>query len=147
MIPKEVFEQTLLELFKPIRPFLEDPAVSEIMINGPFRILVERRGRIDRTLARFSSREALVAALRNLAQYVGRHFDNERQILEAHLPDGSRVEAVLPPAAPDGPMVAIRRFFRETLTMDRLLELRSITEAAATTLSALVACKQHIILA
>ncbi len=147
MIPKEVFEQTLLSFFEPIKPFLDDASVSEIMINGPFDIYIERKGRLHKTEAKFASHYALAAALRNLAQYVGRHVDEERPILEARLPDGSRVEAVMPPAAPDGPSVAIRRFFKETLTVKRLLDFGSFTQDAADCMEALVACKQNIVVA
>lgn len=147
MIPKEVFEQTLLGFFDPIRPFLDDPTVSEIMINGPDLIFIEKKGQIHRTNAKFSSQYALMSALRNLAQYVGRHVDEQRPILEARLPDGSRVEAILPPAAPDGPHVAIRRFFRETLTIERLLAFGSMTPDAAEFLSAVVGCKLNVIVA
>jgi pilus assembly protein CpaF len=147
MIPRQVFQQTLLEFLAPIGHYLDDPTVTEIMINGPRTIYIERRGRIETTDRAFASREALLAALRNLAQYVGRHFDAERPILEAHLPDGSRIEAILPPAAPDGPSVSIRRFFRETLTMARLLAFESLTPAAARLLEVLVACRQNIIVA
>ncbi|MCS6799505.1 MAG: CpaF family protein [Myxococcota bacterium] len=147
MIPREVFEQTLLGFFEPVRAYLEDPSVSEVMINGPFEVWIERAGRLHRTEARFASHEALLAAIRNLAQYVGRTVDEERPILEARLPDGSRVEAILPPASPDGPSVAIRRFFRETLTIDRLIAFGSLTEDAAQLLRALVGCKQNILVA
>jgi pilus assembly protein CpaF len=147
VIPKEVFEQTLLMFLEPVRPFLDDASVSEVMINGPDQIFIERKGKLYLTEARFASRESLTAAMRNLAQFVGRHIDEQRPILEARLPDGSRVEAVLPPAAPDGPMVAIRRFFRETLTIDRLIEFGSFTPDAAQLLRAIVAVKQNIIVA
>ena len=100
---------------------LDDPAVSEVMINGPFDIYIEKKGKLHKTDAKFDSHYALTAALRNLAQFVGRHIDEQRPILEARLPDGSRVEAVLPPASPDGPSVAIRRFSKETLTIEKLL--------------------------
>jgi len=147
MIPQEVFEQTLLSFLEPIRPYLEDASVSEVMINGYKTIYVERKGKLTRTEAVFSSREALEAALRNLAQFVGRHVDSNRPILEARLPDGSRVEAVFPPAAPDGPCVAIRRFAKETLTIKKLVGFGSLTEDASALLSALVAIKQNIIVA
>ena len=98
IIPKEVFEETLLQFLAPIRPYLDDPAVSDIMINGPFQIYVEKKGQLHLTPARFETREALVAALRNAAQYVGKHIDELKPILEGRLPDGSRIEAILPPA-------------------------------------------------
>jgi len=146
-IPKDVFEHTLLNFLAPIKPFLDDPSVSEVMINGPDQIFIERKGKLTLTDARFASRDALTAALRNLAQFVGRHVDEHRPILEARLPDGSRVEAVLPPAAPDGPHVAIRRFFRETLTVDRLVGFGSFSPEAADFLRSVIAVKENTIVA
>jgi pilus assembly protein CpaF len=146
-IPKEVFEETLLQFLEPIRPFLEDPGVSDIMINGPNQIYVEKKGQLHLTGARFETREALVAALRNAAQFVGKHVDEMKPILEGRLPDGSRIEAVLPPAAPDGPCVSIRRFFKETLTVQRLIGFGAMSEEVATTLQALVVSKLNILVA
>ena len=68
MIPREIFEQTILGFFEPIRPFLDDASVSEVMINGPEEIWIERKGRLSKTDARFSSHEALMSALRNLSE-------------------------------------------------------------------------------
>ncbi len=147
MIPREVFAETLLQFFAPIRPFLEDPIVADIMINGPDQIYVERKGKLELTDARFETREALVAALRNAAQFVGKHIDEERPILEGRLPDGSRIEAILPPAAPDGPCVSIRRFFKETLTVERLIGFGAMTEEAGISLHAFVAGKLNVLVA
>src|SRR5207342_411903 len=82
MIPKQMFEQTVPQFFAPIAPFLADPTVSEVMINGPDRIYVERKGMLELTSARFPTREALLAALRNLSQYVGKPLSEEHPILE-----------------------------------------------------------------
>ncbi len=147
MIPKDVYEQTLLQFLEPVRPYLQDPTVSEVMINGPDQIYVERKGKLYKTDARFSTREALVAAMRNLAQFVGRHVDEHRPILEARLPDGSRVEAVLPPAAPDGPHVAIRRFLKSSLSMDQLIGFGSLTPDAAEFLQVVVLLKRNVLVA
>ena len=147
IIPKEVFEETLLQFLAPIRPFLDDPAVSDIMINGPFQIYVEKKGMLHLTNARFETREALVAALRNAAQFVGKHIDELKPILEGRLPDGSRIEAILPPAAPDGPCVSIRRFFKETLTVERLVNFGALTPDVASALQALVVSKLNILIA
>jgi pilus assembly protein CpaF len=147
VIPREVFAETLLQFFGPVRPYLEDPSVSEVMINGPEQIFIERKGKLERVEAKFSSREALMAALRNAAQYVGKTVDEHRPILEGHLPDGSRIEAVLPPAAPDGPHVAIRRFFKETLTVERLIGFGAMTQDCAVALHAFVASKLNILVA
>lgn len=146
-IPKEVFEETLLQFFTPIRPFLEDPAVSDIMINGPNQIYVEKKGQLHLTGARFETREALIAALRNAAQFVGKHIDELKPILEGRLPDGSRIEAVLPPAAPDGPCVSIRRFFKETLTVQKLVNFGAMTEEVMHALQALVVSKLNVLVA
>jgi pilus assembly protein CpaF len=147
VIPREVFAETIAQFFEPIRELLDDPTVADIMINGPDEIYVERKGVLELTTARFSSREALEAALRNAAQFVGKSIDPERPILEGRLPDGSRIEAVLPPAAPDGPTVSIRRFFKETLTVARLIALGAMTEEVAATLHAIVASKQNVVVA
>jgi pilus assembly protein CpaF len=146
-IPKEVFEETLLQFLSPIRPYLDDPSVSDIMINGPHQIYVEKKGQLHLTTARFETREALVAALRNAAQYVGKHVDEMKPILEGRLPDGSRIEAILPPAAPDGPCVSIRRFFKETLTVEKLVSFGALTPDVATALQALVVSKLNILIA
>jgi len=147
MIPKAVFEETVLQFFGPVRAFLDDPAVSEIMINGPNQIYIERKGMLELTEAKFANREALMAALRNLSQYVGKHLNDERPILEGRFPDGSRVEALIPPVAPDGPSVSIRRFFKETLTMQRLIDFGSMTPVAAKSLEAFVVGKTNLLVA
>ncbi len=147
MIPKAVFEETLLQFFGPVRQYLEDATISEIMINGPDQIFVERKGQLELVPAKFASKEALLAALRNLSQYVGKHIDEAHPILEGRLPDGSRVEALIPPVAPEGPHVAIRRFFKETLTVDRLVGFGSLTGIAAQSLEAMVISKLNIMVA
>ncbi len=147
MIPTKIFEKTLLSFFAPIRPYLDDPTVSEIMINGPDRIYVERGGILSLVDARFDGKDALTAAIRNLSQYVGKPVSAARPILEGRMPDGSRVEAILPPIAPDGPHVSIRRFFKEALTVERLVGFDSLTQSAADALQAFVVAKCNILVA
>lgn len=147
IIPKEVFNETIMQFLEPVRKYLEDPSVSEVMINGPNQIYIERKGQLELVPAKFESKEALYAALRNMAQYVGKHIDEFRPILEGRLPDGSRVEAVLPPAAPDGPHVAIRRFSKETLTVEKLINFGAMPEDAAVALHAFVASKLNVLVA
>jgi pilus assembly protein CpaF len=147
VIPREVYEETLLQFFAPIRPFLEDPSVSEVMINGPDQIFIERKGKLYKTDATFDSKESLISVLRNAAQFVGKQIDESRPILEGRLPDGSRIEALIPPVAPEGPFVSIRRFFQETLTVDRLIGFGSLTQDAAQTLEAMVIAKLNIVVA
>jgi pilus assembly protein CpaF len=147
MIPREVFLETIGEFLEPIKPLLDDPTVADIMINGPDKIYAERRGNVEYTGLRFESREALESALRNVAQYAGRVVDRDRPILEGRLPDGSRIEAVFPPIAPEGPSVSIRRFFKETLDVARLIRFGAMTEEVAAFLEALVGSKNNVVIA
>jgi pilus assembly protein CpaF len=147
MTSRAFFEQTLLGFLAPVRPYLDDATVTEVMINGPFEIFVERNGRLERTPARFENREALIAAVRNLSQYVGKVVSEDQPILEGRLPDGSRIEAILPPASHDGPHVSIRRFAREMLTIDRLVARGALSSAAARALGAYVRGKVNILVA
>ncbi len=147
MIPEQVFVDTLLAFLAPIRAYLDDPAVSEIMINGPDRVYVEKKGKLERIDARFPNDEALMAALRNVAQFTGKQVDEFHPILEARLPDGSRVQAVVPPASFGGATVAIRRFSRALFGIERLIDMGALTSDAASTLGALVVAKLNIIVA
>lgn len=147
MIPNEVYERTIRGFLGPVGKLLDDESVTEVLVNGAERIFVEQKGRLTETDLRFESPERLVSALRVIAQFVDRPFDEEHPILEARLPDGSRVEALLPPVSPDGPSVAIRRFSKETLSVARLIEFDALTEDALETLRAFVECKQNIVVA
>jgi pilus assembly protein CpaF len=147
MIPNHIYEGTLRSYFAPVVPFLDDPTVSEIMINGPDQVFIERRGRLELTGVRFAGREALLAALSNLSQFVGKPIDEQHPILEGRLPDGSRVEAIIPPASPDGPSISIRRFSRDTLTIERLVSFYAMTELAARALRVMVAAKLNVVIA
>lgn len=145
-VERAIYEQTVLSFFAPIQALLADPRVSEVMINGPRRVYIERAGKLELTGATFPSDAALYAALRNLSQFIGKVVDEEHPILEGRMPDGSRVEAVLPPVSPDGAMVSIRRFSRETLTIERLVGLDSLTRAAAEALAAFVASRVNLLI-
>lgn len=147
MIPEIVFSHSILGFFDPVRRYLDDPSVTEVMINGPGKIFIERKGRLTKVEEVFPNVKSLYAALRNTAQYTGKHVDEERPILEGRLPDGSRVAAVLPPAGNGGPYVAIRRFFGEKLTMQKLLELESITPDGMDMVRVLIESKQNVVIA
>ena len=146
-IPHYVFDQTVAMLFGPIASFLDGDAVSEIMINGHDEVYVEKQGRLHLTDSRFASEHDLMSALRNLSQFVGRELNAQQPILEARLPDGSRVQAVIPPAAPSGPVVSIRRFRRRQLTLQRLIELGSVPNEISTLLQSIVDRKLNVIIA
>ena len=146
-IPRHVFDQTVASLFAPVVPFLEGDEVSEIMINGHDEIYVEKSGRLYLTGSEFASEHALMSALRNLSQFVGRELNTRQPILEARLPDGSRVEAIIPPAAPYGPVVCIRRFRRKQLTLSRLVDLGAFSRDTAGLLRAILARKENVLVA
>jgi pilus assembly protein CpaF len=145
-LPAEA-DTAVLEVLAPVRPFLDDPSVREVVIHGPDRIYVERRGRLERVPAAFADDAALLTAIRSLSPHLGGDADESRPILEGRLPDGSRVVAVLSPVAHDGPHVAIRRPRREPWTVGRLVELGSLTSVAASALEAMVVAKLNILVA
>lgn len=145
-VPLHVFEQTIRALLAPIACFLDADDVDEIMINGHQEIYVERRGRLHLTGNRFPSEHALMTALRNLSQYVGRDLNPEQPILEARLPDGARVEAIIPPAARGGPSVCIRRFPKSHLTFEQLVEIGAITPQSAGILQDMVVRKRNVVI-
>lgn len=107
--PIQLYCETLAHLLEPIQPFLTDAGVTEIMINGPGEIYIERAGRLELTEARFANDDCLRAALRNIAQFVGKRLIPEQPSLEARLPDGSRVHIVQPPASRKGLCATIRK--------------------------------------
>ncbi|MFG0320649.1 MAG: CpaF family protein [Planctomycetota bacterium JB042] len=129
----------------PLVPLLEDESISEIMINGPKDIFVERGGRIELVDASFEDEAALLAAARNIAQFVGKAVDQDEPILDGRLPDGSRVCIVLHPMAARGTSVNIRRFLRKAVTPDFLLEKGAITEEALEFMLLCVKGEQNII--
>jgi len=131
--------------FAPVRAYLEDDEVSEVMINGPRQIYVERKGRLMAAQERFSSEQALEAAVMNVARSVGRLFDKDNPRLDARLPDGSRVHAVMPPLCRAGTVVAIRKFRKERLSMEQLIQFGSLSEDAAHLLSMVVKLGKNLI--
>lgn len=114
----------------PLVPLLRDESISEIMVNGPADIYIERGGRIEQADVRFRDEEALLAAASNIAQYVGKTISKEDPILDGRLPDGSRVCIVLPPIAAAGTSINIRRFLRRAVTPQFLLDRKAITSEA-----------------
>ncbi len=147
MIPARVYEETLLQFFAPVRQYLTDPSVSEVMMNGPNQVYIERGGLLELTPAKFPSEAAMVAALRNAAQFVGKHVDDSSPILEGRLPDGSRLQGLIRPVATTGPYISIRRFFQSKLTLDHLIQSGSLSPLAAETLTTLVKSKLNVIVA
>lgn len=140
-----VFQQTLASFFAPLSPLLEDDSVSEVLVNRYDEIYVERNGLLERTTCSFSSECRLMSALRNLSQYVGRSLSRGTPILEARLPDGSRVEAVIPPACVGGASLTVRRFRNESATLQWLVDRGTMSMGTAELLQSMVAAKKNLI--
>ncbi len=126
-----VFADAIATLLAPISDLLKDPSVSEIMINGPFEIFIEKKGLVFRAPNKFPDDEALLAAFRAVAQSVGRVVDADNPRLDARLPDGSRIAVVLPPMAKAGVTVAIRKFSEEKLGLKDLINFGSLSPDGA----------------
>ena len=117
--------------YGPIQTFLEDPSVTEVMVLSDKCIYVEREGRLVLTEARYVSQEHLRSVIERIVSAVGRRIDESSPTVDARLPDGSRVNAVIPPLAVDGPQLTIRKFSRTRLLVPDLVELRSLTFSLA----------------
>jgi len=122
----------------PIERFLDDPTVSEVMVNATDFIYVERHGVIESTDARFLSSDHLRRVIERIVAQVGRRIDESSPMVDARLADGSRVNAVIPPLAVDGPMLTIRKFSRDPLQVDDLVGLGTLTPGLAAMVSACV---------
>jgi pilus assembly protein CpaF len=142
-----VFEASLAYFLEPIAKFLEDESVTEIMVNGHECIFVERRGRLEHVSARFDDEDALISAIHNLTQYVGRDISPEQPILDARLPSGSRVHAVIPPASRTGPCLTIRKFRADVLSLDDVVRMGTLPADAREFLEICIALHKNIVVA
>jgi len=142
---EDIFSQTLREHLAPLAPALSDASVSDILVNGAEEIFIEKQGRLFRTEMRFDDERALDAAVRNVAQFVGKTVTAEEPLLDARLPDGSRVTVILPPVARKGIYMAIRKFQREVMHMQRLIQLDTVDTESAQFLTACVMSSRNII--
>lgn len=127
-----------------LQPLVDDPSVTEIMINGPNQIFVEQNGRLFRKNVSFGSNEKLENVIQNIVSKVNRTVNESTPIVDARLQDGSRVNVVLPPIALNGPTVTIRKFPESPFTVEQLIKLGSITEEVAEVLHRMVRAKYNI---
>jgi pilus assembly protein CpaF len=133
--------------FGPIQPLLDDPHISEVMVNSPDKVFIERSGKLERSAIRFSSDTEVLRVIDRIILPLGRRIDPENPTVDARLPDGSRVNAVVPPVALDGPSITIRKFSKERLRVDDLIRLGSLTEHMAQFIEACVVAKLNIVVA
>ena len=130
----------------PLEPLLADPSVSDILVNGAHQVYVERGGKLQKTDVSFSNDEHLMKIIDKIVSRVGRRVDESSPMVDARLPDGSRVNAIIPPLALDGPLLSIRRFAVVPLTMNDLLEKRALTPVLGQLLAAMVRAKMNILI-
>jgi pilus assembly protein CpaF len=132
--------------YGPIEPFLADPEVTEVMVNNHHTIYIERRGLIEETEVRFGSERHLLQVIDRIVAQTGRRIDESSPMVDARLPDGSRVNAIIPPLAITGPSLTIRKFSRDPLTMDDLVAFGSLSHQAAAFLEACVEGKLNVLI-
>lgn len=130
----------------PIEPLLADPRVSDILVNGPHQIFVERRGRLESTAIRFEDEQHLLRVIDRIVSRVGRRIDEMSPMVDARLPDGSRVNAVIAPLALDGPLLAIRRFAVQAWTMQDLVAGQTLSAPMADWLVGLVRARTNLLI-
>lgn len=130
----------------PLEPLLADPTVSDILVNNFERVFVERAGRLERTDVSFHDNEHLMKIIDKVASRMGRRIDESSPMVDARLPDGSRVNAIIPPLAIDGPSMSIRRFSVDPLRAEDLLAYKTMTPAMSHLLRALVQSKVNIVI-
>ena len=130
----------------PIEPLLADPTVSDILVNGPGKVYVERHGRIELTDVVFSDAAHLMKVIDKIVSRIGRRIDESSPMVDARLPDGSRVNAIIPPLALDGPLLSIRRFAVVPMRVEDLIKNKSLTPELAQLLAGMVRAKMNILI-
>jgi len=147
-IRDQVFHDVLDELlgYGVLTELLNDPEVSEIMVNGPDKIYIERHGKIQKTTINLENNEQVLRLIDRIILPLGRHIDSESPTVDARLPDGSRVNAVIPPVSIDGPTITIRKFQKDKLSVQQLIDYGSLTPFMAEFLKSCVVAKLNIII-
>jgi pilus assembly protein CpaF len=140
----EVLDETFG--FGPLEVLLKDPTISDILVNGPSKIYVERRGKLEKTDVKFRDNEHLLQIIDRIVSKVGRRVDETSPMVDARLPDGSRVNAIIPPLALDGPSMSIRRFGANPLKLEDLLNYKAFTPEMAMLMEACIKARLNLII-
>lgn len=133
-------------LLAPIRALLDDETVNDILINGPENVFIERRGKLEKTNVTFPSGTEVLKIAEAIASYVGRVFDPKRPLLDARLPDGSRVNIIAPPLAVDGVTISIRKFAKSSITLDMMAANGNVSAGLAELLKVIGKCRMNVII-
>ena len=147
-VREKLFREVLDEIigFGPIQPLLDDDAISEVMVNGPKHVYIERKGKIIKSEVIFENNDHVLRVIERIIAPLGRTVDADHPTVDARLPDGSRVNAVILPVAIDGPSITIRKFSKGRLSVDQLVKFGSMTDTMAEFLRACVIAKLNIII-
>ncbi len=142
-----LYQDVLYEVtgFGPIEPLLQQEDISEVMVNGPYQVYVERKGKITLTDVYFLDDDHVLRVIDRIIKPLGRKVDRSWPMVDARLPDGSRVNAIIPPCAIDGPSITIRKFSKNKLTVKDLIRFGSLTEGMAEFLRACVVSRLNIV--
>jgi pilus assembly protein CpaF len=140
----EVLDETFG--FGPLEMLLKDPTVSDILVNGPHKIYVERRGKLEKTDVKFRDNDHLLQIIDRIVSKIGRRVDESSPMVDARLPDGSRVNAIIAPLSLDGPSMSIRRFGANPLKLEDLLNFKAFTPEVAMLLEACIKARLNIII-
>jgi len=147
-VRNQVFKEVLDELlgYGPIQPLLEDDEISEIMVNGPKKVYIEKGGQLIKTPITFEDDAHVIRVIERIVQPLGRKIDSDNATVDARLPDGSRVNAVVPPVAIDGPSLTIRKFRKQKLSIEQLIEFGSLTPGMSDFLRACVIARLNTVI-
>lgn len=144
---QRLYEQIAAEIlgFGPLQPLLEDDTISEIMVNGPKNIYVERKGKLVRVPVTFEGNDHVMRIIDRIVAPLGRRIDESSPYVDARLPDGSRVNAVIPPISLVGPTLTIRKFSKNPITVEQLIQFGTVTPEAIEFLKAAVIARVNIV--
>ncbi|MEY4721090.1 MAG: hypothetical protein RIQ46_815 [Pseudomonadota bacterium] len=145
---EELVDEVMDELLGlgPIEPLLKDDSVTDILVNGHDHVFVERHGLLELTSTRFQDDRHLLRIIQKIVSAVGRRIDESSPYVDARLADGSRVNAIIPPLAIDGPALSIRKFARKWISIDRLIELDSLPATMAEVMKAIVGSRRNVLI-
>jgi pilus assembly protein CpaF len=147
-LQRVIFQDVMNDMlgYGPIQPLLDDPEVSEVMVNGPKKVFVEKKGKLIRTNIAFDDDAHVLRIIESIILPLGRRVDADSPSVDARLPDGSRVNAIVPPVAIDGPSITIRKFPKDKLRIETMVEYGSLTQSMAEFLRACVLARLNILI-
>ena len=145
---KTIVDELMHEVlgYGPLEPLLEDPTVNDILVNGHDSVYIERYGVLEKSNVRFRDERHLLRIIDKIVANIGRRVDESQPWVDARLPDGSRVNAIIRPCAIDGPSLSIRKFSKKPILLDKMIELGSLSQEAAALLQALVGARMNILI-